>query len=320
MKYRALGRTGLNVSEIGHGLWGMGDWSGSNDRESLDALHASFDRGCTFYDSAWSYGKGKSDELLGQLAAAIRPRRLVAAGKIPPKISDRRVSSSDRLSDVYPLDHVLKYAEDSLRKAALERFDLMQLHVWDDAWARDPLFETLVSELKARGLCDGFGISLARGQPDNGLEAVRTGLVDTVQVVYNLFDQAAEDHLFPLCAARGVGVIARVPLDEGSLGGNMTIETRFPPEDWRSTYFKPANLGQTLARVAELRRVIPVDETLPGIALRFILHNPAVSTVIVGMRRSGHIEKNLGMSDKPPLDDSLMSALRKHRWDRSFVS
>jgi aryl-alcohol dehydrogenase-like predicted oxidoreductase len=317
MKHRTLGRTGLLVSEIGHGLWGTGDWFGSDEQTCLATLHGSFERGCTFYDSAWSYGMGRSDELLGKLVATIPPGSIVTAGKVPPIIVNRPTSSRDRLCDVFPLEHVLEYAQRSCKKLGLSGFDLLQLHVWDDAWASDPLFETLASELKARKLCRFFGLSLKRGQPNNGLQAVKTGWVDTIQVVYNLFDQSPEDELFPLCAERNIGVIARVPLDEGSLGGQMTIDTCFPADDWRAKYFAPENLKEIIRRVDKLKTLVPKGVTLPELALRFVLNNPVVSTVIVGMRTVRHADEDVRASGAPPIDPSLMVALRSHRWDRA---
>jgi aryl-alcohol dehydrogenase-like predicted oxidoreductase len=314
MRYRTLGRTGLSVSEIGHGLWGMGGWTGSDEASSIEALKASRARGCTFYDSAWAYGEGRSDALLSHIGSE-GDHSLVLASKVPPKNWKWPSSPADTLSDVYPVDHVIEFAEDSCRRAGVDTLTLMQLHVWDDAWATDPGFEKLVSEIKKRKLCLAFGLSLNRWEPSNGLRAIRTGLVDTVQVIYNVFDQSPEDELLPLCAEQNVGVIARVPLDEGSLGGKFTLETRFPPDDWRAKYFGPENLPPTVERVEKLRQALPPETSLPDVALRFILQNPVISTVIVGMRTLDHIEANLAASGRP-IEPSLMVELRKHRWDR----
>lgn len=319
MKKRTLGRTGLLVSEIGHGLWGMGDWAGADDRASVEALKLSYARGCTFYDSAFAYGNGRSDQLLGQFIRSSGATSVVAAGKIPPKNWKWPGSSSDSLEDVYPIDHVLEYAEKSCSLAGIQGFDLMQLHVWDDSWAKSAAFERLVHELKARSLCKFFGLSLNRWEPTNGTKAIKTGLVDTVQVIYNIFDQAPEDELFPLCAEHNVGVIARVPLDEGSLGGKFTADTKFLPEDWRSKYFGPENLPETVERVGKLKAVLAREEPLPRIALRFILQNPVVSTVIVGMRSAAHIEENVAVSQSGSLAPATMVELRRHRWDRKVT-
>jgi aryl-alcohol dehydrogenase-like predicted oxidoreductase len=316
MKYRKLGRTGLDVSDMAYGLWGMGGWSGSDDEQSLQALQLSADLGCNFFDTAWAYGDGKSDEMLGQIIAKNPHKQLLAASKIPPMNLKWPSSPKDKYSDVFPAEHVMEYANLILKQLTTDSIDLLQLHVWEDSWADDPEFRKTVEKLKGDGLIRYFGLSLNRWQPENGIKALHTGLVDVVQVIYNIFDQAPEDKLFPVCRELNIGVIARVPLDEGSLGGKMTAETRFPETDWRSKYFGPENLSQTLPRVEKLRRVLPPDMTLPEMALRFILSNSDVSTTIVGMRKPEHVRQNIAMSDAGPLDPELLQALKQHRWDR----
>src|SRR5581483_4730416 len=316
MKYRKLGRTGFEVSDIAHGLWGMGEWSGSDDARSLEALQLALDLGCNFFDSAWAYGNGKSDALLGQIIARNRGKRLYAASKIPPKNLKWPASRRDKLRDVFPPDHVLKYARLILEKLGTESIDVQQYHVWDDSWTDDPDFAKTVEKLKSDGLIRAFGLSLNRWEPENGIKAIRTGLVDAVQVIYNIFDQSPEDELFPVCREFKVGVIARVPLDEGSLGGKMTRQTRFPADDWRSRYFGAENLAATMDRIDKLKAALPDAGELPETALRFILSNPDVSTTIVGMRKAEHVRRNIEMSDAGPLDSGLLRELRKHRWDR----
>jgi len=316
MKYRKLGRTGFEVSEIAHGLWGMGGWSGSDDRQSLEALQLAVDLGCNFFDTAWAYGGGKSDGLLGQILSRNRGKRLYAASKVPPLNNKWPASPKDKYHDVFPADHVLKHAKLIRGKLGTESIDLLQFHVWDDGWTDEAEFRDTVEKLKSDGLIRFFGLSLNRWEPENGIRAIRTGLVDAVQVIYNIFDQAPEDQLFPVCRELNIGVVARVPLDEGSLGGQMTLETKFPKKDWRSLYFGPENLKNTVARVEKVKAVLPGSMTLPEMALRFILAEPTVSTTIVGMRKPDHVKENLATSNLGPLDASLIKALRPHRWDR----
>jgi len=228
MKYRRLGRTGFEVSEIAHGLWGMSGWSGSDDRQSLEALQLAVDLGCNFFDTAWAYGEGKSDALLGKILSANRGKRLYAASKIPPLNEKWPASPEDKYRDVFPSEHVFKYAKWIREKLGVESIDLLQFHVWDDGWTDELEFRETVEKLKSDGLILFFGLSLNRWQPGNGIKAMRTGLVDVVQVIYNIFDQSPEDKLFPVCKELNIGVIARVPLDEGSLGGKMTAKTKFP--------------------------------------------------------------------------------------------
>ncbi len=317
MKYRKLGRTNFEVGEIAHGLWGMSGWSGSEDQQSLQALQLAVDLGCNFFDTAWAYGNGKSDGLLGQILAANKSKRLYAASKIPPMNLKWPASANDRYEDVFPAAHVFKYADLIRKKLGTDSIDLLQFHVWQDAWTEEPEFRSTVEKLKRDGIIRAFGLSLNRWEPANGIVALRTGLVDVVQVIYNIFDQNPEEELFPVCKELNIGVIARVPLDEGSLGGKMTLETKFPESDWRSKYFGPENLKKTLARVEKLRSALPPSLSLPEAALRFILANPVVSTTIIGMRKLDHVKQNIAISDAAPLDAALLKTLKAHRWERT---
>jgi aryl-alcohol dehydrogenase-like predicted oxidoreductase len=316
MKYRKLGRTGFDVSEIAHGLWGMSGWSGSEDEQSLEALQLAVDLGCNFFDTAWAYGNGKSDALLGQILAHNKNKRLYAASKIPPLNQKWPASPKDKYQDVFPVKHVFEYADKIREKLGVDSIDLLQFHVWEDAWTDEPEFRETVEKLKSDGLIKFFGLSLNRWQPENGIKAVRAGLVDAVQVIYNIFDQAPEDQLFPVCRELNIGVIARVPLDEGSLGGKMTGETKFPDTDWRSKYFGSENLAATLPRVEKLKAIVPPGMALPEMALRFVVSNPDVSTTIIGMRKPDHVRKNIATSDAGALREDLLTILKNHRWDR----
>src|SRR6267143_1313907 len=257
MKYRKLGNTGFEVSDIAHGLWGMSGWSGSDDQESLSALQLAVDLGCNFFDTAWAYGDGKSDGLLGGIMARNSERRLYAASKIPPANDKWPALPQYKYSDVFSAQHVFKYTDLIRKKLRVDSIDLLQFHVRDDSWTDEAEFLSAVEKLKHDGWIRFFGLSLSRWQAENGIKALRTGLVDSVQVIYNIFDQSPEDELFPVCQELNIGVIARVPLDEGSLGGKMTLETRFPKDDWRAGYFGPENLAQTIARVDKLKAILP---------------------------------------------------------------
>jgi aryl-alcohol dehydrogenase-like predicted oxidoreductase len=316
MKYRKLGRTNFEVSDISYGLWGMSGWSGSNDQQSLDSLQLSIDSGCNFFDTAWAYGEGKSDGLLGEIMARNPKKRLYAASKVPPKNDKWPALPSYKYEDVFPADHVLKCADLIRKKLRVDSIDVLQFHVWDDSWTDNPNFRSIVEKLKDGGWIKYFGLSLNRWEPENGIKALHTGLVDVVQVIYNIFDQAPEDELFPICQELNIGIIARVPLDEGSLGGKMTLETRFPKDDWRSGYFGPENLPPTIERVEKLKKVVPSGMTLPEMALRFVLSHPAVSTTIVGMRDAKHVRQNIAASDAGPLPAGLLRELKNRRWDR----
>jgi len=316
MKYRRLGRTGFEVSEIAQGLWGMSGWSGSDDGESMAAMQVAVDRGCNCFDTAWAYGDGNSDGLLGEILQRNSAKRIYAASKIPPGNLQWPALPEYQYRDVFSSAHVFKYADLIRKKLRVDMIDVLQFHVWDDSWTDEPEFRTTVEKLKHDGWIRSFGLSLNRWEPWNGIKALRTGLVDVVQVIYNIFDQSPEDELFPACQELNIGVIARVPLDEGSLGGKMTIETRFPAGDWRAGYFGPENLPRTIERVEKLKRILPQGMALPEMALRFILSSPAVSTTIVGMRKREHVERNIAVSAADPLPAPLLAELKKHRWDR----
>lgn len=320
MRYRALGRTGFEVSDVACGLWGMSGWSGSDDAESLHALQLAVDGGCNFFDTAWAYGDGKSDGLLGRILAANPGKRLYSASKIPPKNGKWPAQPSYDYNDVFPAEHVFAHADKIRQALGVDTIDVLQFHVWDDGWTDRPEFRSTVEKLKRDGIVRAFGLSLNRWQPANGLRAIRTGLVDTVQVIYNVFDQNPEDELFPVCRELNIGVIARVPLDEGSLGGKMTRETKFPAGDWRAGYFNAKNLSETMDRVDRIRQDLPKGMTLPEAAIRFILADPVVSTIIVGMRKEEHVRGNLALSDAGGLDAALMERMRKHRWERKPAS
>ena len=316
MKYRNLGRTNFEVSEIGDGLWGMSGWTGSDDKESLSSMQMAVDMGCNFFDTAWAYGEGKSDGLLGEIVQRNRGKRLYAASKVPPANDRWPALPEYKYHDVFSPAHVFKYADLIRKQLRTDSIDVLQFHVWDDSWTDEPDFRSTVEKLKKDGIIRFFGLSINRWEPENGIKAIRTGLVDMVQVIYNLFDQSPEDELFPVCKEMKVGVIARVPFDEGSLGGKMTLETRFPEGDWRAGYFGPENLPQTISRVEKLKKTLPEGMSLPEMALRFILSHPVVSTTIPGMRKSAHVRENIAASDAGPLDKSLLAELKKHRWDR----
>jgi len=320
MKYRKLGRTNWQVSEIGYGMWGMAGWTGSNDDESLRAMQLAVDLGCNFFDTAWGYGEGKSESLLGELVRANKDKKLYTATKIPPKNFKWPSKREYSLDDCFPPEHIQEYVEKSLKNAGLDSFDLMQFHTWEDLWLEDDRWFKKMSELKALGLFHAIGISINRWEPWNGVKAVRSGLIDAVQVIYNIFDQNPKCELFPACREHNVGVIARVPFDEGTLTGTLTKESRWPDGDWRNTYFVPENLNSSVEHADMLKPLIPDGMTMPEMALRFILGEPTVSTIIPGMRKIKHVEMNMAASDAGPLDDSLMIELEKHRWDRQPTS
>lgn len=316
MKYRKLGRTNWQISEIGYGMWGLASWKGSDDQESFNALQTAVDMGCNFFDTAWGYGMGKSESILGQLVRANKDKRLYTATKMPPKNFKWPSRREFTLDDCFPPDHIEKYVEKSLKNAGFDSYDLMQFHVWEDEWLKDERGINKMLDLKRQGFFHAIGISINRWEPWNGVKAVKSGVIDAVQVIYNIFDQNPKDELFPACRDMNVGVIARVPFDEGTLTGTLTKESKWPEGDWRNTYFVPENLIPSVERAEALRPLVPEGMTMPEMALRFILGEPTVSTIIPGMRKPSHASSNMAASDAGPLDATLMQALEKHRWNR----
>ena len=316
MQYRRFGRTGWMVSEIGYGMWGMGGWSGSDDAQSLASLQLSIDLGCNLFDTAWAYGQGHSEKLLGQTLQMNPGKSLYAATKIPPK---NRIWPSRRefsLEDCFPPDYIEEFVQRSLENIGAQSIDLIQFHTWEDRWLDDARLGKTLQSIRQQGLVRAVGISINRWETWNGLQAVHSGLVDAVQVIYNIFDQNPVDELFPACEQMDVAVIARVPFDEGSLTGTLTLESKWPEGDWRNSYFVPENLKASVERVERLRPLVPTGMSLAEMALRFILNNPTVSTIIPGMRKPEHVRSNLATSDAGPLPADLHAALSSHRWER----
>jgi len=318
MQYRRFGRTDWMVGEIGYGMWGMGSWSGSSEEESFGSLQHAVSLGCNFFDTAWAYGEGRSERLLGQLVRANPDKRLYTATKIPPKNLKWPSRRQFSLDDCFPPEHIEEYVRRSLENSGLESFDLIQFHVWEDAWVEDVRWARKMDELRHEGLINAVGISVNRWEPWNGMRAVRSGLIDAVQVIYNIFDQNPEDELFPACIEMDVAVIARVPFDEGTLTGTLTRESIWPEGDWRNTYFVASNLIPSVERADALKPLVErADLSMPEAALRFILAHPAVSTIIPGMRKLSHVESNIAVSDAGPLPQELLAKLRAHRWERA---
>jgi aryl-alcohol dehydrogenase-like predicted oxidoreductase len=319
MNYRRFGRTGWRVSELGYGMWGMASWTGSSDAESRQSMQHAVDSGCNFFDTAWHYGSGHSERLLGELVRQNPGKKLYVATKIPPKNLAWPARPEFTLDECFPPEHIDQYVHIGLENLGLENFDLIQFHTWSDAWLEDDRWMKKIDDLRRQGLFQAVGISLNRWEPWNGVRAVQSGLIDSVQVMYNIFDQNPEDDLFPACAAQDVAVIARCPLDQGSLTGALTLESKWPEGDWRNSHFGPETLRESVAHADALKPLVPPGMTLPEMALRFILNNPTVSTIIPGMRKVKNVEENLRACGQGPLPLGLLAELRKHRWDRKAV-
>ncbi len=323
MKYRTLGRTGCTVSEIGFGAWGIGGamWRGSDDEAALAALTAAFDVGVTFVDTAFAYGDGHSERLVGR-AVARRREPIVIATKVAPANRVWPAPAGIPLAAVFGADYVRRSAETSAVNLG-RPVDLLQFHVWRDEWLADPEWrkvEVTLSALIATGTVRHVGISNTEHDPLSALEAVRRcDLIESLQVIYNIFDQSPQRALLPACRERNVGVIARVPFDEGGLTGTIKPGVVFPPDDWRHRYFRDDRPAEVERHVSRLRPVLLREAaTLAEGALRFCLSHEAVHTVIAGMRTAEHARANAAASDGRKLTPALLEELKEHKWERNY--
>ena len=321
MKLRQLGRTNFEVSEIGYGAWGIGGsmWIGASDKESLAALNRAIELGVNFIDTALVYGNGHSEELVGRVIGDA-PHKVYVATKVPPKNRLWPAPAGVGIHEAFPTDYIVRSTEESLKNLRLDIIDLLQLHVWNPEWTSRDEWKRAFEDLKKQGKVRAFGISINNHQPDSALGIIDTGLIDAVQVIYNIFDQSPERNLFPACIKHNIGVLARVPLDEGALAGRITEDTVFPESDFRNHYFRGDRKRQVAQRVAAIVRDLDLEDAsrLPEIAIRFCLSHPAVSTVIPGMRSIGSVEGNVMASGQGPLPASALEVLRRHAWDRDF--
>ncbi|MFJ6853477.1 aldo/keto reductase [Streptomyces sp. NPDC091271] len=321
MRYRKLGRSGPRVSEIGYGAWGIGEssWVGATEDESVRALNRAVDLGVNFIDTARGYGE--SERIVGRVVRERTGDDVLVATKVPPKNRVWPAPDGVDPDEAFPGEHIRTSLETSLRASGLDHFDVLQFHVWNDEWmGRGDWLET-VADLKREGKIRLFGVSVNDHQPDTALALVRSGAVDSVQVIYNVFDQAPADALLPACEEHGVGVIVRVALDEGGLTGRITAGTTFPEGDWRNRYFRgdrPAQVERRVAAIVSDLSIAP-DEIAEN-ALRFVLSSPAVSTVIPGMRSVRNVERNTALSDGRTLTEDQLAILAKHRWQRDFYA
>jgi len=321
MRYRKLGKANIEVSEIGYGAWGIGgkQWLGGEDDEALKALHLAIEHGVNLIDTALAYGDGHSEKLVGE-AVRESGRKVYVATKVPPKNRVWPAGASTPIEDVFPYEYIIECAEESLRNLGMERIDLLQLHVWNDAWVERDEWKRAFEELKRSGKVAAVGVSATEHDPDSALKVMETGLIEAVQVIYNVFDQTPEAKMFPLAEKLNIGILARVPLDEGALSGRFSEDTTFPPGDFREWYFRGDRKKQVVKRVDALKRDLKDGASLAAVALRFCLSNPAVSSVIPGMRTQRHVESNVALSDAGVLAADTLAVLKRHAWNRNFYN
>jgi len=325
VKRRTLGSTGYAVSELGYGGWGLGgtQWRGIDDSQGSEALREALDRGITFFDTALAYGDGHSERLIGEvLKADIRAGRVVVATKVPPKNEEWPGNAKRPLADVFPARHLAAATEQSLKNLGVEALPLQQLHVWHDAWLDDPQWQASyeqITRLKREGKVLHWGISINDHAPETALRVLEDPIFETAQVIYNIYDRSPERALFKRAKTKPLGVIVRVPFDEGALTGQIRADTVFPAGDWRAQYFAGERRAEVERRGKALARLLDDQvQTLPELALRFCLSSPQVATVIPGMRRASHVRQNVGAAEKGQLAPALLSKLEPHAWEKNW--
>lgn len=318
MQTRPLGRTSLRVSEIGFGAWGLSgvQWIGATEGESVKALHRALDLGVNLIDTAFAYGDGVSERIIGRVLKE-RKGDVIVATKVPPK--NRIWPATGRAAEVFPAAQVAASCEESLRNLGRDHVELLQLHVWHDRFLEEDGWKEALLDLKRAGKARFVGVSVTEHEADSATGAAASGLFDVLQILYNVFDQRPAERLLPLCLAKGLGVLARVPFDEGGLTGEVRPDTAFPDGDFRNDYFRGERRREVFARTEALRGLLGDEaQSLPELALRFCLSHPAVSSVIPGMRSAARVEQNVGAGDGRPLSPPLLAKLAAHAWPRNF--
>ncbi len=325
MNKRPLGNTGYRVSEIGFGAWGIGGemWRGVDDSEGRRALHEAVEQGITFFDTALAYGGGHSEQAIGEeLKHEIRSGHATVATKIPPMNRQWPGKSSYKLGEVFPAKYIAASTAQSLKNLRMDALHVQQLHVWNDAWLSDPDWEASYQQivrLKEEGKVLHWGISINDHAPETALRVLGDPLFETAQVIYNIYDRSPERGLWPLAQTKPLGVIGRVPFDEGALTGQIRSDTVFPAGDWRAEYFAGDRRAEAERRGRALARLLDDEvQSLPELALRFCLSSPQVSTVIPGMRRATHVQQNVAAAEKGKLTAGMLSKLEPHAWEKNW--
>ncbi|MFQ5743649.1 MAG: aldo/keto reductase [Acidobacteriota bacterium] len=325
MRTRRLGTTGYEIGEVGFGAWGLGGtmWLGVEDAEGREALAEALRLGVTFFDTALAYGGGHSERMIARVLREQRERdRVVVATKVPPRNNVWPGDGRRPLREFFPAKHIVACVEKSLRHLEADVLQIEQLHVWHDAWLDDPEWEgtyTAMVRLKEQGKVLHWGISINDHAPETALRGLEDPLFETAQVIYNIYDRSPERALFALAAKKPLGLIARVPFDEGALAGAISADTVFPAGDWRQRYFGGGRKAEAARRAGALEELLGEEAgTLPELALRFCLSRSEVNAVIPGMRRTAHVRSNAAVSDGRPLSPPMLERLREHAWDKNW--
>ncbi|PJC79735.1 aldo/keto reductase [Candidatus Shapirobacteria bacterium CG_4_8_14_3_um_filter_35_11] len=333
MKYRSLGKTGLQVSEVGMGTWQLAGkpwgWDAPDENESMKALYRFVELGGNFIDTAWVYGRVDepgdeegghcSEELIGNFIKESGNRnKVIIASKIPGKNRKWPALLNVPISEVFPKGYIEEMVDSSLKSLQIDSLDLMQFHVWQDQFSEENDWKEEIQNITKKGKVKHWGISINDYQPSNCLKTLDTGLIDTIQFIFNIFHQKPTEKLFPYAKEHNIGLIARVPRDEGGLAGKLTLDSTFT-DDMRSKYFSKERLQEFIPRIKKLEQLLGNEaRTLPELALKYILSFDEVSTVIPGTRKVKYVDENVAVSNGQKLSKELMTELKKYVWERNF--
>lgn len=322
MKLRDFGKHGLECSEIGYGAWAIGgSWGEQSDADSLAALHRALDLGCNFIDTAAGYGNGRSERVIAQVlkerAGKGAAKKILIATKTPPAAGIWPPSPYCKAEERYSESYLRANIAERLANLETSRLDLLQLHTWTRAWNRNPTPFKILRQLQREGLVGLVGVSTPEQDQNSVIDLMRGGWIDSVQVIFNLFDQEPAAELLDVARECGVGVIVRVVFDEGALTGKFTPATKFAEDDFRAKYFEGDRLTRVMTHADEIKKdLVGSGYTLPQAAIKWVLAHPAVSTLIPGIRNVAQAEANCGVSDLPDMPVGLVEKLRRHNWRR----
>jgi aryl-alcohol dehydrogenase-like predicted oxidoreductase len=319
MNYRKLGKTDLKVSEVGFGAWAIGgNWGHQDDKDSLAALHKAIDLGINFIDTAAGYGNGRSERIIGKVLKE-RSEEIIVATKTPPAPGPWPPTPYCRMENRYPEHYLRQNIEERLQNLGTDCIDILQLHTWTRAWNHHPAPFEILHKLREEGKIRFVGVSTPEDDQHSVIDLMKNGYVDVVQLIYNIFEQEPAAELLPAARKHQVGTIIRVVFDEGALTGKFGYDTTFAADDFRRNYFAGDRLHRTVKRVEKIKQDIKdTSLAMPQVALRFVLDHPAVSTVIPGIRNISQAEKNIAVSELPPLSEAVHLRLRNHAWRRAF--
>ncbi|ALI56543.1 aldo/keto reductase [Celeribacter marinus] len=322
MKYRPFGRTGWNVSEIGFGGWQIGGaWGKVDDRASVRTLLHAFEKGINFVDTAQLYGEGHSEAVIGEALKQWSGDKIYVATKAQPTVWPSPDDANPLFRGRFPEWHLRENVENSLRRLGVEQLDLFQLHCWGPTGHKELDWLETLNDLRAEGKIDQIGVSLRDNKPNEGVDLARLGLVASQQVIFNMFEQSPREVLFPAAKASDTAIIARVPLDSGSLVGHWTPNSYGGWEvgSQQHQMFRGDRFAQTLERLDKLKAEIgDAFPTLAEAAMRYVLSHDSVSVLIPGMKTPQEVDMNVAYSDGGHMSDAFIARLVKHAWQRNF--